>query len=51
MTVNDALAVVQYCVGKIRVTDIDIAGADADLSGIIDMSDAILTLQIAVGKA
>ena len=51
VTVNDALAVVQYCVGKIRVTDIDIAGADADLSGIIDMSDAILTLQIAVGKA
>ena len=42
--------ILQYSVGTLSVNDIDIAGADADLNGVINVVDAIVTLQLSLGN-
>ncbi len=47
---TDARLVLQYAVGKIDVTALDVTAADADGNGRVDSTDARLILQFAVGK-
>ncbi len=46
----DALMILQACVGKIELTDEQLAIADVDQNGDVNVIDALYVLQISVGK-